>query len=329
MKTVQILTTGGTIACRRDPGTGAVVPALTGDELIAAIPKLKEIANIRLTDAFNVPSPYVTHNDMMTLAKKTREALANEDISGVVITHGTDTMEETAYFLDLTVDAKKPVVLTGSQIPAVEPGSDGPRNLMDAVRCAISENTFELRTIIAFNGELHCAREAFKSHTSAIETFKSLYGPIGVVDGDDVIVFRKPTIREYHPISSVTAKVDLIKMATDVDSRFFNASVDSGIDGMVIEATGRGHMTKSSLPGLNRAVQSGIPVVVTSRCVYGRALPVYGGFDGSGKYLRELGVIYAGDLSGQKARIKLVVLLSETRDKHKIKEAFEKDLYPS
>jgi L-asparaginase len=266
---------------------------------------------------------------MMTLAKKTREALADDEIAGVLITHGTDTMEETAYFLDLVIDGKKPVVLTGSQIPAVEPGSDGPRNLMDAVRSATSEKTHELGTIIAFNGELHCSREAFKSHTSAVETFRSLYGPLGVVDGNDVIIFRRPTIREYHPISRVTARVDLIKMATDVDRRFFDASIDSGIDGIVIEATGRGHVTKSSLPGLNRAIQSGIPVVVASRCVYGRAFPAYGGFDGSGTYLRNLGAIYAGDLSGQKARIKLVVLLSETRDKAKIQEAFEKDLYPS
>ena len=316
--------TGGTISMRIDPVTGGAVPALSGEEIIALVPGLDQIAEFDLINFARLPGPHWTPGRMMELARAVREKLADEKIAGAVITHGTDTLEETAYLLDLVLDEEKPVVLVGAMRNSSELSWDGPGNLRSAVRVAIDGQARGLGVIVAMSDQLIAAAEVTKTHTESTDTFQSRdFGPLGLVDKDRVIVTRRPFEREHIITDKIEERVDLIKMYAGADGRFIDFAVDDGARGLVIEALGRGNVTPAALPAIERAIKAGAPVVITSRCPRGRVLDTYA-YEGAGKQLRKMGAILGGMLTPASARIKLMLALGAGWSLEQIRKSFEK-----
>lgn len=310
---VVVLGTGGTIASRVDPETGHAVAAATGAELVETMRSRghEPPADIDLAvEQFcNVGSFRFDLELAFRLARRAGELLAAPDVAGVVVTQGTDTMEESSYLADLVVASDKPLVFTGAQRHADEPDSDGPRNLAQAIRVAVTPEARGLGATIVFEGELHAARDATKLHASRVGTFWSgEHGKLGEVDGDRVVIQRHPTLRQTFAVSEVEPYVDLIRLVMGSDARFIRCALDTGARGLVIEAFGRGNANQEVMAGIKEAVAAGVPVVIASRCPQGRVLPVYG--DGGGKDVAAAGGIFAGDLQGAKARVLLSVLLA-------------------
>lgn len=309
---------------RIDPVTGGAVPALSGEEIIALVPGLDQIAEFDLINFARLPGPHWTPGRMMELARAVREKLADEKIAGAVITHGTDTLEETAYLLDLVLDEEKPVVLVGAMRNSSELSWDGPGNLRSAVRVAIDGQARGLGVIVAMSDQLIAAAEVTKTHTESTDTFQSRdFGPLGLVDKDRVIVTRRPFEREHIITDKIEERVDLIKMYAGADGRFIDFAVDDGARGLVIEALGRGNVTPAALPAIERAIKAGAPVVITSRCPRGRVLDTYA-YEGAGKQLRKMGAILGGMLTPASARIKLMLALGAGWSLEQIRKSFEK-----
>ena len=306
---VVVLTTGGTIASKPDP-SGGVVAAASGEELLSTVQDLEEIADVRVEDLFRIGGYLMKPENMLGVARRVRELGSDPEIAGFVVTHGTDTMEETAYLTDLLYDRDKPVVFTGAQRNAAEPDADGPRNLRDAVRVAASPASRGLGSVIMMGGSIEGAREVTKIHTTDPRAFVSPgYGPDGTVTDCGVFVFHKRTrptnlAREIEGLP----RVDLVKLTAGIDGTFLRAAREAGTAGIVIEAFGIGNANHEVLEEVRESVQGSVPVIVISRCLEGRAASIYG--NGGGHDLREAGAIFGGSLSGQKARLLLMVGLS-------------------
>jgi len=316
--------TGGTISMRIDPATGGAIPMLSGEEIIAQVPGLGDLADYDLINFDRLPGPHWTPQRMLELAEAVRKKLADEQIVGAVITHGTDTLEETAYFLDLVLDTDKPAVFIGAMRNSSELSWDGPENLYSAVRVAIDPQSRGLGVVVAMNSQIISGAEATKTHTESTDTFQSRdFGPLGFVDKDRVIIMRRPFERELIKTGKVEDRVDIIKMFAGADGRFIDFAVDQGARGVVIEALGRGNVTVSALPAIERAIGLGIPVVITSRCPRGRVLDTYA-YAGAGRQLKRMGAILGGLLPSHKARIKLMLALGAEWDVERIRGSFEK-----
>jgi L-asparaginase len=261
---------------------------------------------------------------MLDLARKVEAALADPDVAGAVITHGTDTLEESAYFLDLYVDSDKPVCLTAAMRSAAEISADGPMNILCAVRAAASPLARGKGALVVLNEEIHAAREVTKTHSANPKTFASpFWGPLGYVDADRVIFRRAPLEpQKIHP-AEIDDSVFLIKLFAGADDTLFNFLVERKVGGIVVEGFGRGNVPPGAFRGMKHAVDNGIPVVITTRCPGGRVLDVYA-YEGGVKRQREAGVILGGEINAQKARIKLILALGETRDHGKLAEYFDK-----
>jgi L-asparaginase len=325
---VHVLFTGGTISMRIDPGTGAAVPALSGEEIVARVHGLRKEARLTLEDYARLPGPHVTPEWMWRLKQRAAERVADPTVDGVVITHGTDTLEETAFLLDLTLATDKPVVFCGAMRTVSEPGWDGPANLMTAVRTAVHPDARGRGVLVAVGEEIHAAAEATKWHTQSLGAFRSPRGPIGIVDRGQVVFQRPPQRDPPLSIDAVVPAVDLHTMAAGVDDALLRASLARGARGLVLEATGCGNVPPAAMPGVRAALAAGVPVVLVSRCAEGRVSPAYG-YEGGGQMLRELGVIFGAGLPGPKARIKLMVCLAATSDLAEIRRAFESSLAAS
>lgn len=312
---IVVVSTGGTIAMRPDPSTGKLVPAVSGEELVELLRSsgkegVDELPPLELDDFASVPS-FDMHGELaLALARRVLRHAAG-GVDGIVVTHGTDTMEESAYVIErlLPLD-HPPVVLTGAQRSAAERDSDGPRNLRDAIRVASEPAARGRGPLVAFAGQLHSAREVRKVHTSALAAFDSPgYGRVGTVDGERVVFQRSPERRPPLPDpAGALPAVDLIRLYAGSDPRFLRASVATGARAIVLEATGRGNANEQVVEGVREAVEAGVPVVVSSRCVEGRVEPVYG--RGGGKDLAEAGALFAGDLAGPKVRVLLQLALA-------------------
>jgi L-asparaginase len=326
-KKVAVIFNGGTISMKVDPRISAAVPTLTGEEIMAMVTGIEEFAQIESLTFSNLPGPHMTPEIMLELSKYIQNLLAREDITGVVVTHGTDTLEETAFLLDLTINSPKPVVVTGSMRNGSELGYDGPANLAASICTVISEEARNRGVLVCLNDELNCASEVTKANSMSLDTFKSPnFGPIGIVDSNVVIFYRDSLIKQHILTDSVESKVDLIKCAAGMDSSYIDFALSSNVKGLVIEAMGRGNIPPLMVDGVKRAIDRGVPVVLVSRCFQGRVLDSYG-YPGGGKTLRKLGVIYGDNLPGQKARIKLMLALSKTKDLTEIKKIFESGHY--
>lgn len=327
MKKVAVIFNGGTITMKVDPRIKAAVPTLTGDEIMAMVTHIEQYAQVESYTFSNLPGPHMTPETMLELSKYIMNILSREDIEGVVVTHGTDTLEETAYFLDLALESNKPIVITGAMRNGSELGYDGPSNLAASICTVISEESKGRGVLICFNGELNCASEVTKTNSMSLNAFSSPnFGPIGVVDDNRVIFYRDKIKKQHFKIEKVDACVDLIKCVTGMNPKIIDFFINEGAKGLVIEGMGRGNVPPNMVSGIKQAIDLGIPVVLVSRCYQGRVLDSYG-YPGGGKDLRNLGVILGDNLPGQKARIKLIVALSQTDNLDKIKHLFEMDLY--
>ncbi len=307
---VAMIATGGTIASRPDPA-GGVIARASAEEVLASAPAAREHADIQTEDAMNVGAYLMTPEKMLDVARRIRNALADPEVSGVVVTHGTDTMEETAYAVDLLHHDERPVVFTGAQRNAAVPDADGPRNLTDAVRLAASPQALRLGAAIVFSGSVESAREAAKVHTTAPRAFASPgRGPLGEVNDRAIHIFRSRPRPEYlagEPPGSLP-RVDLVKLYAGADGAAVRAFREAGASGIVLEAFGIGNANHEVLAEVRQTISSGVPVMVVSRCAEGYAAPLYG--NGGGHDLAEAGAIFGGDLSGQKARILLMLALA-------------------
>lgn len=322
-KKVAVIFTGGTISMKIDEKLQAAIPSLSSDEVIAKVTGIEAKADLEIINLGKYPGPHITPQLMMEISQKTEELLKIEEIAAVVITHGTDTLEETAYFLDLIINSSKPVIVTGAMRNSSELGYDGPANLAAAICTAISEGSKNKGVLVVMNNEVNAASEVSKTHTLSLDTFKSMdFGPLGIVDQDEVIYYRELKKRQYIPTTKVETHVALIKAAVGMNSDFIYYGIQSGVKGFVIEGMGRGNVPPEMVQGIKEAIEKGIPVVLVSRCPKGRVLDSYG-YSGGGRELRDLGVILGDNLSGQKARIKLMLVLGLVDDIDKIKNLFE------
>ncbi|MDR1776268.1 MAG: asparaginase [Desulfovibrio sp.] len=318
---VVLLTTGGTIAMRHDPDAGGLVPDIGGS---AARPFPENVCPLDVREFSNIPSPQMTPGRMHALALRVEEELARGDVMGVVIAHGTDTLEETAYFLDLFVDSPKPVCLTAAMRGAEEISPDGPKNLLCAVRTAAAREAEGMGTLVVMNEEIHAAREVTKTHSANPKTFASpFWGPLGYVDADRVIFRRAPVKPLKIRPPRIEDNVHLIKLAAGSDDFFFRCLVEKkAAAGIVVEGFGRGNVPPRAFDGMKLAIENGIPVVLTTRCPGGRVLDIYA-YEGGVSQQLKAGVILGGEISGPKARIKLILALGETRDPARIAALFD------
>lgn len=319
---VVVVATGGTIAMKLDPDTGNPVPAVTGEELVSAVPEIKDIAKIEVVEFSNIPSDYMTPKRWINLSKTVNEVLNKDDVAGVVITHGTDTLEETAFFLDLTLKSEKPVVCIGAQRSASADDSDGPRNLLNAVKIVTSPKANGKGVMLALNHYINAARPVTKTHTSNVQTFKSGdYGYLGYVDKDKVIFYHKPLRRQKFELPDKLPEVDLISMYPGANGDHVRYAVEKGVKGIVVSGYGWGNVNDSMYEAIKFAIENNVPVAMSTRVYNGRVLPVYG-FKGGGATLKDIGVVFTDDLTPWKARIVFMLALSQTKDHEKLQKYF-------
>ncbi len=322
MKNIVIVFTGGTFSMKIDKTTGGAVPHYHGNQLLEMIPEAGQDTNIILHEFGMYPGPHMTPELMLELSQKVKEYIDSDKIDGIIVTHGTDTLEETAYFLDLTINTPKPIVVIGAMKTSSEPDWDGPKNLLDAISICNNDNSREMGVLVCLNGEINAASEVTKTHTEDVETFQSMdFGSVGFVEKGRVIFNRLPKKLETIETDGVISDVDLIKVHTGITDKFFKFSADSGVKGIVVEALGVGNVPPAAFEGIKYAVEKGIPVVLVSRCPTGETLDIYS-YPGAGKWLKKLGVIFTDYLNGQKARIKLMLALSKCKNKSEISKLF-------
>ncbi len=323
-KNILLISVGGTIIMGgKSRSKNGVVPIFNGSDLVKMLPSFKKNINLDIYEYGNYPSPQINMNNMFEIRNIILKNLDKYD--GFVITHGTDTLEETAYFLDLTLPKKRAVVLTAAMRSVDELGMDGPRNIYSSIRVAASNDGHYHKVMVVLNDDIFDAKTVTKIDTSNISSFSSLYmGILGIVDEDKVVFYRKRYHYEYYDIDSISTNVPLIKLYAGADSTFIDAAINNNADGIVIEALGRGNVPPNVLPGIKRAIEKRIPILIVSRAYQGRVLDVYG-YDGGGKQLKKMGCIFGGGLSGQKARIKLTILLAMKIPKEKLTQYFKND----
>jgi L-asparaginase len=332
LPTVVLLATGGTIAMKIDPVKKAPVPAISGEDLVATVPEIANVARVEVKNLSNVPSDYMDPERWVGLARAAEEALGRREVAGVIVSHGTDTLEETGWFLDLTVASDKPIVLIGAQRNASEKDFDGPRNLLNAARICVAADARGKGAMIALNNQINAAREATKTNTSSVETFQSGdFGFLGYADVDRVVFYRAPLRRQHVPLKApppgaqgaALPPVEIVAMYGGADGRLLRAAVANGARGIVVQALGWGNVNVPFYEAIAEAVKKGVPVVIASRVPKGRVLPVYG-FQGGGKTTKDLGAVFADDLSPQKARILLMLALQRTSDRKELQKMFDR-----
>jgi len=323
---VVILATGGTIAGAAATGTqaGYTSGAVTIDAMLAAVPGIKEIASVRGEQVSNVGSQDMTLDIMLRLAKRCNELLSRNDVDGIVITHGTDTMEETAYFLNLVVKSDKPVVLVGSMRPSTSISADGPLNLFEAVGVAADPNSRGRGVLVVMNDWIHAAHSLTKTSTTAVQTFMSpLRGLVGVSSYGKNDFYNTPqwkhTLASEFDVTNVTKlpRVDILYAYADMSPDLIDASVANGAKGIVIAGVGNGNMNKSSLEAAARAAKKGTVVVRSSRVATGTV----------GRNVEvnddEMGFVASDELNPQKARILLMLALLKPRSVPELQTLFQ------
>lgn len=313
---IRMLAMGGTISSVPTGDTAEVTPSLKAEELIASVPVVGEVAQVEWGDIITIASFAVRLEDMHAVARETLKAF-EEGCDGVVVTHGTDTIEETAYALAMMVPRGKPVVVTGAMRNPTLPGADGPANLAEAFMAAARPEAGALGPVLLLNDEIHAARFATKSHSTRPSTFVSAgSGPIGEVIEERAYFWFAPTYDDYlgMPDDAPSATVPLIKVASEIDDVLLRAAIGQEPPAIVIEGFGGGHVPVTLLDALDDALAAGISVVTAPRVLGGRTLERTYRMPGAETDLIERGVIPAGHLSGHKARLRVMVGLALGRE---------------
>lgn len=321
MKHLLVIHTGGTISMSQDQSNKVVTNDTNPISMHQDV--INQYAQIDELNPFNVPSPHMTIQHVKQLKDIILEAVTNKYYDDFVITHGTDTLEETAFLLDLILGIEQPVVITGAMRSSNEIGSDGLYNYISAIRVASDEKARHKGVMVVFNDEIHTARNVTKTHTSNTNTFQSPnHGPLGVLTKDRVQFHHMPYRQQALENVNDKLNVPLVKAYMGMPGDIFSFYSREGIDGMVIEALGQGNIPPSALEGIQQLVSLNIPIVLVSRSFNGIVSPTYA-YDGGGYQLAQQGFIFSNGLNGPKARLKLLVALSNNLDKAEIKSYFE------
>jgi L-asparaginase len=320
LKRVLILTTGGTIAMRHDPALGGALPQMGADAFTSALdPELLKTIQLESQGILNLPSSHFTLDHLWQIRQAVAAGVARSDVDGVVITHGTDVLEETAMLLDLTVDSAKPVVLTGAMRTATQVGYDGFANLTAALRVAASPEAQDLGAVVVLNDEIHAARFVTKTHTLGVNAFRSPgWGPLGRVEGDRILVGSRVT-RHVIPCPRLETRVGLIKLSVGDAPNALEDLLAREFQGVVIEALGGGRIPPWWFSTIEGAVAQGVTLVVGSRCPSGRVWDPYA-YPGAIRDAVAAGCLLAEGLNGQKARIKLMVVRGASGEKQTIEQ---------
>jgi L-asparaginase len=318
---ILCLTTGGTIAMKRGPMVGGAVPSLKGQDFLALLPRNEY--QVVFEEFANLPSSHLTTPMIIELIRRVEARVQLPDVAGVVLTHGTDTLEETAYLLDLTLPAGKPIVVTGAMRTANAVGYDGIANLAAAIRVAGSEAAQDQGVLVAFNEQIFAAAHVQKVHSQALCAFAApSAGPLGSTSSGVPIFFQRVTQHQTIPLNRLEEPVDLLTVTQGGDDRLLRAAIESGARGLVIEALGSGRVPPWWIPLLQNARARGIPVLITSRTGAGDLGDEYG-YVGAYHDLRRLGCLFAPGLNGPKARVKLMLALGAVKVADDVRQYFE------
>jgi L-asparaginase len=321
---VDCLATGGTIASVAFPGTPGATPAVDIEEIVATVPGIDEVADVRTEQIMQSASPSITFADLLRLRDKAAQGV-DEGAAGVVITQGTDTIEETAFALDLLWSASPSIVVTGAMRGPAVPGADGPANLLAAVQVAASPTARDLGVLVVFGDEIHAARYVVKAHTSSPSAFRSRPpGPLGWVTEGRPIIATIPATRLHLtvPSDADVPPVALVRLALGDDGRILTMLPSLGYAGVVLEGFGGGHVAPPTVPLIER-LAARMPVVLASRTGAGEVLTRTYRYPGSEIELLELGVVRAGALDGLKARVLLSLCLAAQLSRNQIASTFE------
>ena len=307
---VHLIGTGGTIS-------GGAGGPLQAADLRAAVPGLDEVARVTTEDFVRIGSSRMHPELQFALAGRVAEVFAGDpELAGIVVTHGTDSLEETAFLLDLLLPAGRPVVFAAAQRPPRYVDSDGPRNLLDAIRTAASPRTRNLGVLVVLNGQIHAAREVEKSHSIALHAFVSPdTGPVGVVDGE-IFLFSTPRRRVHLSATRVEPRVELVRLSAGGGAGPIRAAVEAGTRGLVIETFGRGNAPPPVMGAVEAALAAGVRVVFTTRTGAGRVV--------LSERQRTLGIVSGEDLDGLKARMLLIAALGAGLSPEELAAAFRR-----
>jgi L-asparaginase len=324
VRVVAALFTGGTISMRVDVDAGGAVPSLSAEEILSAARGIEEVAEVRPEQWGRFPGPHMTVERQWALRNRIVALLGDPAVAGVVVTHGTDTLEETAYLVARSVATRKPIVFTGAMRSASDLGWDGPANLLDAVCVAAAREAEGLGTVVVMGGRVFAGLEDAKTHTHDLAAFEAPgLGPLGVVDEGRVIVRRTlvgtaPTLAPDAPAEPV----DIVHAWAGCDARLLDASREAGARGIVVAAMGRGNVPPAMVPGVERWIETGRPVVIASRTGQGRVGQTYA-YPGGGRRLHEMGALFAGARRPQQARIDLMLGLGAGLSLDGLRTVFE------
>ena len=304
-KKILVLHTGGTISMQAD-ASGAVVTS--SDNPMNHVSNPLEGIQVHSLDFFNLPSPHIKPKHMLALYQKIKEEAANYD--GVVITHGTDTLEETAYFLDTMEVPHMPIVLTGAMRSSNELGSDGVYNYLSALRVASDDKAADKGVLVVMNDEIHAAKYVTKTHTTNVGTFQTpTHGPLGLIMKQEILYFKTAEPRVRFDLDHIQGLVPIISAYAGMTDELIDMLDLEQLDGLIIQAFGAGNIPKETAEKLESLLQKGIPVALVSRCFNGIAEPVYA-YQGGGVQLQKAGVFFVKELNAQKARLKLLIALN-------------------
>ena len=315
MGRIHVIATGGTIAMALDKEAGGAVLALSGTDFLKQLKRQShsELPDISSEEYGPLPSSHFTVQHLWGLRQRVAIALSDPGVDGIVITHGTDSLEETAYLLDLTVPGDKPMVVTGAMRVASEPGYEGVANLLSAVRVAASTNARRLGALVVLNEEIHAARDVTKTHSQSLDTFKSsFWGPLGRVEADRVTIERR-LARSTIVCPHLEPNVALYKLVVGLGSEPLRDALIRGVRGAVIESFGGGRVPPWWLDAIEETIAQGVAVVIATRCPTGRVHDCYG-YTGAYRDLVRVGCLFAEELNGQKARLRLMAVLGATEN---------------
>lgn len=309
---VVVVTTGGTVAMKYDEKSGGVIPALSGKDLMMAVPGLEKIAAIETVEFCNIDSSQMTPEIWRRLAVKVQELLEQSDVQGVIVTHGTDTMAEGAFFLETTLHSQKPVVFVGAMRSASDLSPDGPANIYNAVLQVCSPQAKDWGVTVTMNQFINSARHVQKTETANVQTFTSgEYGYLGYIVGNKVIKYNEILRKDKLDLPKTLVEVPLFTTYAGDDGSYIRNAVDNGVKGIVIEGVGAGNVNKKVFQAIEYALSKKIPVVVASSVYHGGVYALYGD-QGGGSSLLKIGVHLSGDLSAHKARLLLMLVLSQS-----------------
>lgn len=304
-KKILVLHTGGTISMQAD-ASGAVVTS--SDNPMNHVSNPLEGIQVHALDFFNLPSPYIKPKHMLALYQKIKDEADNYD--GVVITHGTDTLEETAYFLDTMEVPHMPIVLTGAMRSSNELGSDGVYNYLSALRVASDDRAADKGVLVVMNDEIHAAKYVTKTHTTNVSTFQTpTHGPLGLIMKQEILYFKTAEPRVRFDLNHIQGLVPIISAYAGMTDELIDMLDLEQLDGLIIQAFGAGNIPKETAQKLESLLQKGIPIALVSRCFNGIAEPVYA-YQGGGVQLQKSGVFFVKELNAQKARLKLLIALN-------------------